>query len=139
MTKPVRFDVPAEVAFDYLADPVNRPEWQSSLRRVEAVTGPVAVGQRWIDVTVPGLKPAMETTELERPRRWTERGTWRFISATLTLTFTPVGGGSCDVGVSFTLSGKGLAAPIGALLTLVSPPAVRADLVRASKLLADRS
>lgn len=139
MTKPVRFEVPAEVAFDYLADPVNRPEWQSSLRRVESVTGPVAVGQRWIDVTVPGLKPAMETTELDRPRRWTERGTWRFISATLTLTFTPVGDQACDVGVSFVLKGKGLAAPVGALLTLVSPPAVRADLVRAAKLLAERS
>ena len=25
----IRFDVSAEVAFDYLVDPRNRPEWQS--------------------------------------------------------------------------------------------------------------
>ena len=38
MTCPVAgFDVPAEVAFDYLVDPRHRPEWQSSLRRVEDV------------------------------------------------------------------------------------------------------
>ena len=33
----VRFGVPVEVAFDYLVDPHHRPEWQSSLRRVEDV------------------------------------------------------------------------------------------------------
>ena len=65
---PVRFDVPAEVAFDYLVEPANRPRWQSSLSRVEQVTGPVAVGQTWVDVTTPGLRPRMETTELDRPR-----------------------------------------------------------------------
>ena len=48
----VRFDVPADVAFDYLVDPHRRPEWQSSLRRVEDVgTGAPRVGQRWVDVT----------------------------------------------------------------------------------------
>ncbi len=53
--------------------------------------GEVGVGQTWVDVTVPRLRPRMETTELVRPRRWTERGTWRSFSATLTLTFEPAG------------------------------------------------
>ena len=38
----VAFAVPAEVAFDYLIDPRHRPEWQSSLRRVELVDDRVA-------------------------------------------------------------------------------------------------
>ena len=81
----VRFDMPADVAFDYLVDPHRRPEWQSSLRRVEDVdAGAPRVGQRWVDVTVPGLRPRMETTVLDRPRTWTEVGRWRGIDAVLT-------------------------------------------------------
>ena len=66
----VPFPVPAEVAFDYLVDPVNRPQWQSSLAAVEDVTGQVGVGQTWTDVTKPGLRPAMRTTSYDRPP-WT--------------------------------------------------------------------
>ena len=88
--------MPREVAFDYLADPHHRPEWQSSLARVEDVDGEPRVGQTWVDVTKPGMRPAMETTELDRPHRWTEVGTWRGFSATLTLTFTATATG-CDV------------------------------------------
>ena len=118
----VAFPVPCEVAFDYLADPRNRPQWQSSLARVEAVDGEVRVGQTWTDVTKPGLRPRMQTTELDRPRRWSERGTWRGIAATLTLTFaeSPTG---CDV--TATVSA---ALP----LRLVAPYAVRRDLRRAA-------
>ena len=83
----VPFPVSREVAFDYLADPRHRPEWQSSLARVEDVDGEPRVGQTWVDVTRPGLRPRMETTELDRPRRWAERGTWRGIAATLVLDF----------------------------------------------------
>ncbi len=131
------FPVPPEVAFDYLADPANRAEWQSSLLRVEDVSGPVAVGQSWVDVTVARVRPRMETTELDRPRRWSERGTWRGFSAVLTLVFTPSATG-CDVGVDMRLHGRGLARPVAAVLGLLSPAAVRGDLRRAADLLADR-
>ena len=77
--------MPPDAAFDYLADPFNRPAWQSSLKRVEDVDGAPRVGQTWVDVTRVGVRPLMETTELERPHRWTERGTWRGFDATLTL------------------------------------------------------
>ena len=53
----IAFPVPCEVAFDYLADPARRPEWQSSLARVEDVDGEPRVGQTWVDVTRPGLRP----------------------------------------------------------------------------------
>ena len=137
MAGALRFPVPAEVAFDYLVDPRNRPEWQSSLRRVEDVDGEPRVGQRWVDVTTPGLRPAMETTALERPVRWSERGTWRGVSATLTLTFAPAPDG-CDVGVDFRITGRGLLGPAMAALSVASRPAVRADLRRAARILGSR-
>lgn len=126
--------MPPEVAFDYLADPRRRPEWQSSLKRVEDVDGEPRVGQTWVDVTRPGVRPAMETTELDRPHRWTETGTWRGISATLTLTFTETATG-CDVESTMELRGLGVAAPIARALSLVAPYAVRGDLRHAASLL----
>jgi len=90
----VWFGVSAEVAFDYLADPRNRPAWQLSLRRVELVdAGPPQVGQRWIDVTWPGFKPRMRTTGWDRPAYWAERGTWRGLTVHVGLTFTSEGDG----------------------------------------------
>ena len=136
--RPVRFAVPAEVAFDFLVDPANRPRWQSSLSRVERVRGEVGLGQTWVDVTLLRLRPRMETTELDRPRRWTERGTWRSFAATLTLTFEPAGAG-CDVGVAMEVRGRGLARPLALLLGVAAPIAVRRDLERAARLLGDSS
>ena len=139
MVAPVRFDVPCEAAYDYLVDPANRPAWQSSLRAVDDVEGPDGViGQRWTDVTVPGLRPRMELTDADRPHRWSERGTWRSFRATLTLTFVPVGAGACDVGVMMELSASGLARPVGIALARTAPYAVRSDLNRAARILASR-
>ena len=131
----VTFEVPAEVAFDYLADPRNRPEWQSSLRRVEDVDGEPRRGQTWTDVTKPGVRPAMRTDVLERPRLWSESGSWRFVRADLTLRFDAVGELACDVHFSFRVHALG---PIGLLVTLASVPAVRADLRRAATILSSR-
>jgi Polyketide cyclase / dehydrase and lipid transport len=134
----VPFPVPAEVAFDYLADPANRPAWQSSLARVEKVTGEPRIGQRWVDVTRPGLRPAMETTELDRPHRWAEIGRWRGLRAALALTFVADDPG-CEVVFEFTVEGDGLLRPVGTALTAVAVPAVRADLRRAADILSRRS
>jgi uncharacterized protein YndB with AHSA1/START domain len=131
----VHFDVPAEIAFDYLVEPRHRPEWQSSLRRVEDVEGEPRLGQGWTDVTKPGLRPAMETTVLERPRRWAESGTWRFVRAHLTLRFESAGNDGCDVHFRFRIHVLG---PLGVAATALSVPAVRADLRRAAGLLAGR-
>ena len=118
----VAFPAPREVVFDHLVDPRNRASWQSSLARVEDVDGEVRVGQTWTDVTRPGLRPRMETTELDRPRRWTERGRWHGITATLTLTFAETESG-CDVTATI-----GIARP----LRLPARWAVGADLRRAA-------
>lgn len=133
----VAFPVAAEVAFDYLVDPRNRPAWQSSLDRVEDVDGAPRVGQRWTDVTKPGLRPAMETTELERPHRWSERGAWGGLAARLTLELRPAGEG-CVVLFDLAVRGRGPLAPVGAVLTRLAVPAVRADLRRAAANLSRR-
>ncbi|WP_296605301.1 SRPBCC family protein [Nocardioides sp.] len=130
----VAFPVSREVAFDYLADPHNRPAWQSSLARVEDVDGEVRVGQTWVDVTSPGLRPLMETTELDRPRRWSERGTWRGFDAVLTLDFAETATG-CDVAATMRVTGRGIAALPARVLSLVAPRAVRSDLRRAARVL----
>jgi uncharacterized protein YndB with AHSA1/START domain len=126
----VPFRVPPEVAFDYLVDPHRRPEWQSSLARVEDVDGEPRVGQTWVDVTRPGIRPRMTTTELERPHRWTEEGVWRGFAASLTLTFTPTADG-CDVDATVVLTG-----PLVSLLRRLAPRAVRSDLRHAAGRLA---
>jgi hypothetical protein len=137
-TGTVAFGVVPEVAFDYLADPRHRPAWQSSLARVDGVTGEPHAGQTWTDVTRPGLRPAMETTSFERPHRWAERGRWRGFEAGLTLTITPTDGG-CSVGFEFAVTGRGVLRPVGAVLTAAAVPAVRADLRRAADILSPRS
>lgn len=128
----VPFAVAPDVAFDYLSDPRNRPQWQSSLRRVDDVRGEPGVGQAWIDVTIPGLRPVMSTTVFERPHAWSEVGTWRLVRASLELRLAATDTG-CDVAYAFRID---VAGPLGLAATAVSLPAVRADLRRAARLLA---
>ncbi len=136
----VRFPVPRAVAYDYLVEPENRPEWQSSLRGVADVSGPVAVGLSWTDVTKPGLRPRMELTVHDPPRRWTETGTWRGFDAVLTLDFVAVDGDTaCDVTPTMRLRSRGLAGPVGAVLNRTAPLAVRSDLKRAARILGQPS
>jgi hypothetical protein len=132
----VRFGVPVEVAFDYLAEPGNRPDWQSSLKAVEVLDeGPPCVGQRWYDVTRPGLRPLMELTELDRPRSWTERGTWRSFGAELTLDFEPDKDG-CVVTARLRVTGPPV---LSSMATGAARFAVRSDLRRAARLLEARA
>jgi len=128
--------VPPQVAFDYLVDPRNRATWQSSLRRVEQVDGEPRPGQTWTDVTRPGLRPAMRTNVLDRPRLWSESGTWRFVRADLTLRFDAVGEAACDVHYRFRIHAL---EPLGLGASVLSLPAVRADLRRAATILSSRT
>lgn len=89
------------------------------------------MGQHWVDVTVPGFRPAMETTVLTPPVQWTERGRWRSVRAELTLLFALRPGG-CRVTAQARVTGWG---PVGPLLTRLAPYAVSSDLRRAARLL----
>jgi hypothetical protein len=143
MPRTVSFDVAPDVAFDYLVDPANRPEWQSSLRSVELLSeGPPRVGSTWIDRTKPGLNPRMETTVQDRPVRWSEVGRWHGLEAELTLTFSPrasdTTGGGTDVVASMTFQGSPVWRPVAFLLERISPAPVASDLRRAARILAER-
>ncbi|MCX6399015.1 MAG: SRPBCC family protein [Propionibacteriales bacterium] len=120
------------MAFAYLADPRNRPDWQSSLRAVAdvvAVDGDAtAVGTTWTDITVvPGVRPRMRTTESTCPLRWVEIGSFGPFRAELTLAFEPAPGGS-TVTADFAVQGAG----VGRFVTRGSGPAIAADLRRAA-------
>lgn len=135
----VAFAVPVEVAFAYLADPRNRPEWQSSLRRVEMLDdGMPRVGMRWRDHTAARIVPEMEITALEPPEAWAEEGRWRGLRATLMLTFRPTDGG-CEVDVAFRVTGRGPLWAMGWLVTLVGVWPVRSDVRRSARLLEQRA
>ncbi len=80
----------------------------------------------------------METTELTPYRVWTERGTWRGVTATLSLHFTDVVGG-CRVRADGEVTGHGAwALPAGAAGLLASQ-AIAADLRKAGRILAERA
>ncbi|WP_408899580.1 SRPBCC family protein [Nocardioides sp. R1-1] len=128
----VRFPVPVDRAFDYLADPRNRPAWQSTLRAVADVRDDHGA---WTDVTVvPGIRPRMRTTVSERPRRWVEEGRCGPFRARLELSFEPDPDVPtvCRVMADFAVRGLG----VGRAVTLGSRSTVAADLRRAARLLA---
>jgi hypothetical protein len=130
----VPFPVPVHRAFAYLADPRNRPAWQSSLRAVADVV-PVdgdatAVGTSWTDVTVvPGVRPRLRTVVSEPGVRWVEEGRCGPFRARLALFLSPAEDG-CRVVAEFDVRGLG----VGVLVTLASRGAVAADLRRAARL-----
>lgn len=133
-----RAAAPPDVVLGYLADPANRPQWQSSLRRVAdlvpAPTGAHDAGTRWTDVTVvPGVRPRMRTTA-STARHWAEEGDFGPFRATLTLDVLATATGTL-VAADFTVTGLGL----GPLLTALARPAVAADLRRAGLLAARRA
>lgn len=132
----VEYDVPVGVAFAYLADPRNRPEWQSSLRAVDLLDeGEPRVGMRWLDLTSARIAPEMVITEMEPDVLWAETGRWKAIEADLTLGFSPRGDG-CSVAVAFGVRARGLLRPIGWVATGVGLFAVRSDLRKAGRIMA---
>ena len=135
----VEMPVPAEVAFRFLCDPRNRPQWQSSLRSVEVTPDEEPhLGQTWRDVTSVGVRPLMETTELLPYKVWTERGSWRGVTATLTLRFTETPGG-CRVRAEGEVSGGGPWAVPALVAGLLGSAAIASDLRRASRVLEGRT
>lgn len=137
LTTTVEYDVPVGVVFAYLADPRNRPEWQSSLRAVEMLDeGEPRVGMRWRDLTSARIAPDMVITEMDTDVLWAETGRWKAIEADLTLGFSPREGGGCTVAVAFGVHGRGLLRPVGWAATGAGLFAVRGDLRKAARILA---
>ncbi|GGF44408.1 hypothetical protein GCM10011519_17870 [Marmoricola endophyticus] len=133
------FAAPPEEVFDYLADPRNRPAWQTSLRAVKMLDedGP-RVGQRWRDLTWAGVRPHMRITQLQRPTLWAETGSWFGVSADLTLRFEPEGAGTA-VSVEMDVRGTGPWRWPAGLADRLADGAVAGDLRRAADLLGGSS
>ena len=135
----VPFAVTREVAFDYLVDPLKRPQWQSSLRRVDDV-GPMPpqVGTAWRDVALGGVASQMELTVVERPARWAERGTGtgpgKGVVMDLELAFEETTTG-CLVTADVVVAREEATRLLRALTAWWLPKAVRRDLVRAAGIL----
>lgn len=141
----VRFKSPRDEVFEYLADPANRPQWQASLLsvRLPQRRATPRVGLRWRETTLVGVRPRMEIEELEPGRLWTERGTWYGVTGILALTFTDDPARSdrdrpgCLVEADGQLIGSGLWSGFVRTAGVVAAVAVRSDLRRAARVLAD--
>lgn len=130
---------PPAVLFRYLAEPRNRPEWQSSLRSVIDVDpGEPHAGMHWRDVTKVGIKPQMQLTEVTPFRTLTELGTWYGVDGLLTLHFLKVGGGT-RVTAEGQVTGRGPFAVAAAVAGRFAPGSIKADLERAARTLSERA
>jgi uncharacterized protein YndB with AHSA1/START domain len=126
---------PPASLFRFLAEPRNRPLWQSSLRTVTDVDdGEPEVGMQWRDVTKVGIKPAMEITELTPYRVISETGTWRGVDGLLTLRFVKTSQGTRVI-ADGRLIGHGPFALAAAVSGRWAPETIRKDLLRASEVL----
>lgn len=140
----VEFEAPVDSVFDYLSDPRNRPEWQSSLLSVSlAERADPYVGMRWRETTVVGVRPRMEITDLEPCQRWSEHGWWQGISADLTLRFSAIPAttqntGGCRVRAEGRIHGSGLWRVPAVVAGRLGSVAIGADLRRAARIVADR-
>ena len=131
-TVTVDFAAPVADVYAWFVDPAKRPEWQSSLRRVDDVRGSGEVGTTWLDVTAVGARPRMTTTVADAGRAWAETGTWHGITADLRLDFHPLAAGTRVV-ATFDLRTPRLLAPLGVVLRRLAPLGVRSDLRRAAR------
>ena len=127
------------MAFDYLGDPRNRPEWQSSLLSVtlpDRAEEP-HLGMVWRETTMVGVRPRMEITRFERPHVWTERGWWHGVEATLELSFEDRHSG-CRVIAEGEISGRHVFAVPAAVAGRLAGLAIGADLRKAARILSRR-
>jgi uncharacterized protein YndB with AHSA1/START domain len=132
----VVLDAPVERVFAFLADPENRPRWQSSLRRVETITtGEPRAGTRWREQPLGLGWVELEIVRFERDREWSERAELALGTFTLTLRFTPEGAAT-RVHVDAELALRGAARLLGPGARLVLPRAFASDLRRAGRILA---
>ena len=128
------------MAFDYLGDPRNRPEWQSSLLSVTLADrdDEPHLGMTWRETTMVGVRPRLEITHFERPSVWAEVGRWQGIEATLVLAFEERTAG-CRVVAEGEITGRHVYAAPAALAGRLAGLAVGADLRKAARILDRRA
>lgn len=130
---------PPDVVFPYLADPRNRPEWQSSLMsvRLDDVDAEPHVGMTWNETTVVGLRAAMAITELVPYRLLGESARMGGIDGTLVLRFTAHPGG-CRIEAEGVMSGRGPLRYAAVAAAKVAGAVAASDLRRVGRVLSTR-
>ena len=129
--------VPPASAFEYFADPRNRPNWQRSLRRVELITaGPPALGTRWREWPLGLGEVELEIVRFERDRVWAEEAQTRLGRLTLVLVFEPAPTGT-RLGVEATLTLPPWASWADRAVAPLVRREIEGDLQRAARALAD--
>ena len=129
---------PPQALFRFLAEPRNRPMWQSTLRTVTDVDGGEPhPGMQWRDVTKVGIKPWMELTDLVPYRLIGESGTWHGVDGILSLRFLKIQQGT-RVTADGRLIGHGPFALAASVSGRWAPETIRKDLLLASEVLSQR-
>ncbi len=128
-----------EEAYDYLVDPANRAEWQSSLKARRRRRRPERRRRPDLDRRHQGRRPPADGAHRRRPPRTAGPSAAPGAASppTLTLTFTPVGS-FCDVDSMVDVQARGLARPFGLVVDRLAPAAIRGDLKRAAAILSSR-
>ena len=128
------------MAFDYLGDPRNRPEWQSSLLSVTLVDrdDEPHLGMTWRETTMVGVRPRMEITGSSGPRcgpsaapGTASRRRWCWPSTSATA--------RCRVVADGEISGRGVYAAPAAVAGRLAGLAIGADLRKAARILERRA
>ncbi len=130
---------PPEVVFRYLADPRNRPEWQSSLMSVRLDHGDAEprVGLSWSETTVIGMRAHLEITELVPFRVLGETARMGGIDGTLVLHFKARPGG-CRIVSEGEMSGAGPLRFAAMAAARLAGRVAASDLKRAGRVLSTR-
>ena len=125
------FDRPVKQVFAYLADPQNRPQWQSSITDLSLETeGPPRKGTRWQEKAKGIGTVEMEIVEFKPERIWTEHGRGKTLEVRIRLDFSPEGS-STRVDVDATMRAQGMVRLLLPVARLVLPRIIRRDLARA--------
>ena len=131
----VTLHAPQKVLYDYLGNPANRSEWQSSIIDLEVLTpGPTEVGTRWREQAKGFGEFEMHISEMEPPNIWAERGSSNRGSMMLRLVFSSEDEARTHLRVEVELNLKGVLGLLQYGAPLVLAPLMKADLRRAAQL-----
>ena len=126
---------PIEPVFWFLADPRNRPRWQSSLRAVEMLSdGEPRVGMRWRERPGGLVRFDMRIIALDPLRHWAEAFTGAGVTGEIALSFA-ADGGATKISVQVALD---LPRPLELAVPVFRPlliTTVRRDLTQLERLL----
>lgn len=131
-------DVPAAVAFSFVADFSNNPAWQSGIRSTDWTSAPpIRVGSTYDqEVEYRDLATSYEVTDLERGRSiTTESREGATIATKVTRRVDPLSGSRCRITVDLVGRPHGFRRMIKPLLVRMIRDSTEADYRRLKRLL----